>query len=208
MEPLKLAPGEPVPGRPFAAAEHTHADLAILRQMRATLARRLLEGTLPAPDAGPLEHGDGTAHWLCVPDARALATTRPVAAVGFFGQARAGIDHAPIVEREHAIVARAAAFEGLLTYYNLRLADGRYGNLVLFATAAEKAHVTADAVHGEAVTRTPRHYHSLRLHHAELADGVLGAAELELVRTRYLDFGADATWSAVREPALERTPSD
>jgi hypothetical protein len=42
----------------------------------------------------------------------------------------------------------------------------------------------------------------VRLHHAELADGVLGACELELLRTRYLDFSADPVWNAVREPAL------
>ena len=60
--------------------------------------------------------------------------------------------------------------------------------------------MTSDVVHGEAVALTPRHYHSLRLHHAELADGVLG--ELELVRTRYLDFSCEPAWSSVREPAL------
>jgi hypothetical protein len=31
---------------------------------------------------------------------------------------------------------------------------------------------------------------------------VLGECELELVRTRYLDFGVEPAWSAVREPAL------
>jgi hypothetical protein len=202
VETRRLTPEEQVPERPFADAAHTRDDLVILRAMRELLAQRLRAGTLPAPDAGPLEHADGTAHWLCVPHPEALAGARPVAAVGFFGQARADVDHGPIVEREHAIVARAAAFDGLLTYYNLRLASGRYGNLVLFASAPAKAHVTADLVHGEAVARTPQHYHSLRLHHAELADGVLGAGELELLRTRYLDFSASDVWSALREPAL------
>jgi hypothetical protein len=202
VQTRQLTPAEHVPERPFAAAEHTLTDLAILRQMRSMLAQRLREGSLPAPDAGPLEHADGTAHWLCVPDPGALAATAPVAAVGFFGQARQHVDHGPIVEREHAIVERAATFEGLLTYYNLRLEDGRYGNLVLFCSAPAKAHVTSDLVHGEAVSRTPQHYHSLRLHHAELRDGVLGAGELELLRTRYLDFACEPAWSAVREPAL------
>ncbi len=62
--------------------------------------------------------------------------------------------------------------------------------------------MTGDDVHAEAVALTPHHYRSLRLHHAELPDGVLGAAELELIRTRYLDFDSDPAWSAVREPAL------
>jgi hypothetical protein len=188
--------------RPFAAVEHTYADLAVLRTMRGTLAARLRDDSLPPPDAGPLEQPDGTEHWLCVPDPGALAAARPVAAVGFFGQARVGVDHGPILERERDIVARAARFGGLLTYYNLRLASGSYGNLVLFESAPAKAHVTADLVHREAVALTPRHYCSLRLHHAELADGVLGDAELELVRTRYLDFSCDPAWSWVREPAL------
>ena len=126
--------------------------------------------------------------------------SRPIAAVGFFGQARTGVDFAPIIDREHDIVARAARFDGLLTYYNLRLADGSYGNLVLFESPQAKGHVTSDPVHGEAVALTPSHYHSLRLHHAELADGVFG--ELELVRTRYIDFSCEPAWSSVREPAL------
>jgi hypothetical protein len=197
-----LAPDEIALERPFAAVEHTHADLAILRAMRNTLAGRLREGSLPHPHAGPLEHPDGTEHWLCVPRPRALAEAIPVTAVGFFGQARLGVDHGPILEREHEIIARAARFDGLLTYYNLRLADGRYGNLVLFDSPVSKGHVAGDLVHAEAVALTPRHYRSLRLHHAMLADGVLGTSELELERTRYLDFSGDDTWSAVREPAL------
>jgi hypothetical protein len=200
--PLQLGPHEVARERPFAAIEHTHADLPILREMRQTLACRLRDGTLPAPDAGPRDEPDGTEHWICVPDPRRLAETLPVAAVGFFGQARTGLDHRPIIDREHDIVARAATFGGLLTYYNLRLSDGRYGNLVLFDAPPSKGHVTADPVHGEAVALTPRYYRSLRLHHAELADGVLGERALELLRTRYLDFGGEPVWSAVREPAL------
>jgi hypothetical protein len=200
--PQLLAPHELAPARPFAAVEHTHADLAILHEMRQTLARRLREDSLPPADAPPARQADGTEHWLCVPHPRALAEARPVAAVGFFGQARADVDHGPILDREHDIVARAAGFGGLLTYYNLRLADGRYGNLVLFDSAASKGHVTGDVVHAHAVRLTPRHYRSLRLHHAELRDGVLGPCELQLLRTRYLDFSGDEVWNAVREPAL------
>jgi hypothetical protein len=200
--PQLLAPDELAPARPFATVEHTHADLAILREMRRTLARRLREGSLPPADAGPVLGADGSEHWICVPRPDALAHAIPVAAVGFFGQAHADVDHGPILEREHDIVGRAAGFGGLLTYYNLRLADGGYGNLVLFETAPSKGHVTADVVHAQAVALTPRHYRSLRLHHAELADGVLGRGELELLRTRYLDFSGDEVWSAVREPAL------
>lgn len=200
--PRLLAPHDLTPERPFAAIEHTHTDLAILRAMRRTLAARLRAGSVPPADAGSLSEADGTEHWICVPCPSALAAMGPVAAVGFFGQARADIDHGPIVVREHDIVARAAGFGGLLTYYNLRLADGRYGNLVLFDAPPSKGHVTLDPVHAEAVSLTPRHYHSLRLHHAELAAGVLGAGELELLRTRYLDFDSEPAWSAVREPAL------
>jgi hypothetical protein len=200
--PQRLAPDEIALARPFAAVEHTRADLEILQEMRRTLARRLREGTLPPPDAGPARAPDGTEHWLCVPRPEALAGARPVAAVGFFGQTYSDVDHRPILDREHDIVARAAGFAGLLTYYNLRLADARYGNLVLFDTVPSKDHVTADLVHSEAVALTPRHYRSLRLHHAELADGVLGACELALLRTRYLDFSGDPVWNAVREPAF------
>jgi hypothetical protein len=118
--------------------------------------------------------------------------------VGFFGQARQDVDHAPIIAIEQELLGRAAAFEGLLAYHNVRFADGAWGNLVLFADGLAPGHLRDDERHLVAVGRTPLHYRSLRLHRALLATGALGGDDLELRRTAYYDFDEDPPWRAVR----------
>jgi hypothetical protein len=194
QEPFHLAPDAPVPGRPFADPARSDDDLAALAAIRAALVRRHAAGGGP----GRWVDAAGAEHWLVAPDWDALASTRPAVAVGFFGQARADVDHAPIVDLEHDILARAASFAGLLAYCNVRFADGQWGNLVLFADAGGPGHVWGDAVHADAIARTPRHYHSLRLHRASLAGGLLGEDGLRLERTSYYDFASDPVWRAVR----------
>ena len=194
QEPVHLAPDAPVPGRPFADPARSDDDLAALAAIRAALVRRHAAGGGP----GRWVDAAGAEHWLVAPDWDALAATRPAVAVGFFGQARADVDHAPIVDLEHDILARAASFAGLLAYCNVRFANGQWGNLVLFADAGGPGHVWGDAVHADAIASTPRHYHSLRLHRASLAGGLLGEDGLRLERTSYYDFASDPVWRAVR----------
>ena len=126
-----------------------------------------------------------------MPDWTALTRLQQVAVIGFFGQARERVDHSAILELEHDIVTRAGAFPGMLAYHNARLAEGGWGNMVVFASRAETAGLTADPSHIRAVQRTPGHYDSLRLHRGTLADGLLGDAEVVLGETLYLDFSAD-----------------
>ena len=134
-----------------------------------------------------------------MPDWDALDERRPVAIVGFFGQARAGVDHAPIIAIEQDIVARAAEVPGLLAYHNARLADDRWGNLVLFDSRA-----ATGALAGRSAARLGRRAHarsttrSLRLHRGELADGLLGEAAIAIGETLYLDFAETPAWRAVR----------
>ena len=106
----------------------------------------------------------GAEHWLVAPDWAALRGA-PAGAGGRLLRAGADdVDHGAIVDLEHDILARAEPFAGLLAYCNVRFASGQWGNLVLFADAAGPGHVWGDAVHADAIARTPRHYHSLRLH--------------------------------------------
>jgi hypothetical protein len=195
VEPLVLAPGALVPDRPFTHPERTREDLAALATIRAKLAARVVNASRKASWRDP----DGAEHWTVVPDRDALVTARPLVAVGFFGQARDDVDHLPIVELEHRLLERAAAFEGLLAYHNVRFASGQWGNLVLFAHDAGPLRVRDDVVHADAIARTPRHYHSLRLHRVDVPDGILGAEPLRLLRTSYYDFADDPPWRAVRE---------
>jgi hypothetical protein len=140
----------------------------------------------------------GSAHWLVVPDWEQLAQVAPATAIGFFGQARLDVDHAPILALEHELLARAETIAGLLAYHNVRFADGQWGNLVVFAGMDDPAGMGANVRHAEAVARTPRHYRSLRLHVGTLETGALGEREPRLARTLYLDFATRQTWRAVR----------
>jgi hypothetical protein len=118
--------------------------------------------------------------------------------VGFFGQAHPGVDHAPIMAIEHDIVVRAAEIPGLLAYHNARLADDRWGNLVVFDSPAATGALADDPQHASAVARMPEHYASLRLHRGTLADGPLGEAAIAIGETLYLDFAETPPWRAVR----------
>lgn len=191
---MRLQADQTVAGRGFSDPDHTARDAAALAGLRVALAR-----AAAGPRAAELRFADDIGrHCVAVPDWSALETSRPVAIVGFFGQARDDVDHAAIVELESAIVTRAAAFPGLLAYHNAQLANGQWANLVVFASAADTAAVTADPVHADALARTPRHYASLRLHRGALADGCLGAAAARIRETLYLDFAETPAWRAVR----------
>jgi hypothetical protein len=191
---LHLQADQTVAGRGFSDPVHTARDGATLTQLRVALAR-----AAAGPRATVLRFADDIGeHRIAVPDWRALETLRPVAIVGFFGQARDDVDHGAIVALEHDIVARAAAFPGLLAYHNARLADGQWGNLVVFASSADTAGLLGDPIHQDALARTPRHYASLRLHRGVLAGGCLGAAPARIGETLYLDFAETPPWRAVR----------
>lgn len=137
-------------------------------------------------------------HVVAVPDWAALEQPRPVAVIGFFGQARARVDHSAIIALEQAIVARSPAFPGLLAYHNARLADGQWGNMVVFACHADTAAVTRDPIHADAVEHTPRHYESLRLHRGAADDGLLAPSGITIRETLYLDFSERPAWRALR----------
>jgi hypothetical protein len=192
---VALGRDDAVPERPFADRAHTAADLAILEEIRVALRGRLAggraSGTWREPGAGR--------HLTVIPDAHALQATVPAVAVGFFGQARAEVDHAPIVALEQAILTRAASFAGLLAYDNVHFADrGQWGNLVVFSSGEAPGLLAGDREHEQAIGLTSHHYHSLRLHRLALPDGVLGPAPLHWLRTTYLDFADSPPWRAVR----------
>jgi hypothetical protein len=184
-----------VAGRPFTDPAATAEDCSILAVLQATLKRAAGGDRRPGARSFADEVGR---HHVVVPDWTALATARPAAMVGFFGQARDDVDHAAIIALEHDIVGRATSFSGLLAYHNAQLASGQWGNLVVFRSPAGTAAMTADPVHTAAVARTPQHYRSLRLHRGVLADGCLGAAQAHVEETLYLDFGETPTWRALR----------
>jgi hypothetical protein len=191
---VSLLADQRVAGRAFSDPGHTEHDLATLTRLRHALARVAADRR-----SSTLRFADevGT-HHIVVPDWAALESRQPVALIGFFGQARADVDHSAIVALEDDIVGRAAGFPGLLAYHNACLARGRWGNLVVFASHAETAALARDSTHLSAVARTPQHYASLRLHRGAFTDGCLGAAAAVIDQTLYLDFGVSPAWRALR----------
>jgi hypothetical protein len=199
---LALGPDTLVEGRPFTAPENTGQDAAVLATMLGRLRAFARGWDESAPGRsgflvrGPDERGLRT--WVRVPDRAALLAPGELTAVGFFGQARTEIDHGPIDELEAAIVDTLEHVPGMLSYYNQELPRGRYGNLILCADPDVPVRWHTHALHRRAVELAPRHYHSARLHDGVVGSPLLGAADLNVLRTRYYDFDSSPTWVAVR----------
>ena len=142
----------------------------------------------------------GCRHWLVVPDVPALAGAHDVTAIGFFGDQRPGMDHAPIYRLEAEVVARLGRYAsvGLLGYYDAEIAPALHGNLVLFATRQVPTEWHTDRVHGAAVALTPRHYSAVRLHRGVIGGALLGRGHLVIERTRYFDFAQEPGWQGLR----------
>ena len=141
---------------------------------------------------------DGHRHWIRVPDCSALRRARRLTAVGFFGRARADVDQLPIHQLEAGIVDTLETISGVLCYYDLALAEGGYGNLILCSAPDAPTHVQDHPLHRRAVELTPHHYHCVRLHTGAVPGRFTGDAGLVLERTRYYDFDSDPPWLAVR----------
>ena len=130
----------------------------------------------------------GLRTWIRVPDRAALFAADELTTVGFFGEAREGVDHAPIHELEARIVDTLERVPGLLSYFNLELPDGRYGNLILCAGEDVPVRWHTHELHRRAVERAALHYRSARLHRGVIRSPVLGDADLVVLGTRELDF--------------------
>ncbi len=198
---IHLAPDDDVDSPPFTATQNTTRDANVMQSMLArmrALAPEWLEIArndilVRAPDAA------GRRHWIRVPDRDALVAARQFTIVGFFGEARDGVDHALIHDLEAAIVDTLEQVPGVLSYYDLELPAGGYGNLILCNDEAAPRRVHDHELHRRAVELTPRHYRTVRLHTGAVAGPLQGEAPLIVTRTRYYDFAAEPAWLAVRD---------
>jgi hypothetical protein len=190
---VTLAPDDRVEGRPFTDPAHTRDDLAALAELREAQSERVHAGG----GAGTWQR-DGSTHWLVTAVPERLFDPAPCRAIGFFGQARAEVDHTRIVELEHAILERPRQLPGFLSYHNVLLANGQWGNLVLFEADADTTFFHSEPRHAESIRIAPVHYHSLRLHRGTLPDGPFGASDVQLRETLYLDFDDPGPWRAIR----------
>ena len=196
-EIVQLARDEEVASRPFSARVHTTRDAVVMQAMLGRM-RTLAAGWTDAvhtrePDA------DGRRHWIRVPDVDALLSARNLTVVGFFGQARPEVDHSLIHALEVSIVDTLERLTGVLSYYDLALPTGGFGNLILCRDPAAPVSVHGHELHRRAVELTPRHYRTVRLHTGTVPGPFSSAADLIVECTRYYDFAGEPAWLAVRE---------
>jgi hypothetical protein len=210
---LVLGPDEAVPGKSFADPVHTRHDQEVMGQLLENERERTRFLTDDWSDGRKdvvirETDPDGLRHLLVVPDTRALLEARSPTVVGFFGRPRLDADVAGLFRLEEELVAGMGAYAagGLLSYYDLELVKGAYGNLILFATPDGPGTWRENAVHRRAVDISPANYHEIRLHLGTLSGGLLEPGPLSLFRTRYLDYSGPDVWRAVRwisQPAPE-----
>lgn len=200
---VELASGHLVDGRPFTDPARTEEDASIMRDMleRMRTATRSWDCSPPSGPGVLVYEPDeaGLRTWIRAPDRDALLAAEELTTVGYFGQARAGVDHTPIHRLEAAIVDTLEEIPGVLSYFDLELENGRYGNLILCDAPDVPARWHAHELHCRAVELAPRHYHSARLHRGVVRSPLLGTADLVVLRTRYYDFDSEPTWLAVRD---------
>ena len=199
MGAVELSANQECAGRPFAAPAHTVREAGIMQGMLDRLRVRVAGWSgdktgllVREPDS------DGHRHWIAAPNLAALRAGSGMTAVGFFGRARADIDHVPIDELEAGIVDTLETIPGVLCYYDVALAEGEYGNLILCAAPDTPKRVDTHPLHRRAVELTPGHYHCVRLHTGVVPGPFLGDDSLVLERTRYYDFDCNPPWLAVR----------
>jgi hypothetical protein len=200
-----LGPDELVPGRPFSDPINTWRDLEAMREMLArerTAARAWASEEESRSFNGPVHEFEleGRRHWLAVPDTRALLATPSLTAVGYFGQARDDTDHAILYELEEEVIAGFGVYveAGLLSYYDMELADDRYGNLILFSSPDVPKEWYSDSAHSRAVSLAPQHFHSVRLHKGTIPGPLLGDGDVTIERTKYFAYEPDGVWHGVR----------
>jgi hypothetical protein len=211
MAEIELAPDETVAGKPFVDPRRTREDAEALRRLCAEERQRALawadeSSGWPRNVVIRETDPDGRRHLLVVPDARALLDAPSPTVVGFFGRPRADADHALLFGLEDELVASMAGYaaDGLLSYYDVEIVKGAYGNLILFATPDGPVRWRENPIHSRAVQISPRNYHEIRLHEGVLSGRLVDGGALRLIRTRYLDYSEGEVWRAVRrilEPA-------
>ena len=178
--------------RPFTDPANTEQDAAVMRDMLGRM-RVFAGGWLDSPPPGPgalVREADavGNRTWIRVPDRDALFAAGELTTVGFFGQARADVDHDPIHRLEVAIVDTLELVRGVLSYFDLALSHGVYGNLILCDGPDAPVRWHKHRIHAQAVELAPHHYHSARLHNGVVRSALLGDADLVVLRTRLYDF--------------------
>ncbi len=199
-----LDPDDLLPDRPFTDPAETSDDLLVMSRILALEREVALTWGPDVEGPGISERtSEGQRRLLAVPDGRALLRARDITAVGFFGQLREGVDHAVLFEHERRIAATFPHYAplGFLSYLDVGPEHGRYGNLILFWSPDVPAEWHSGEAHRHAVADAPVHYLHIRLHKGRIAGPFMGAGEVQMLLTQYLDFSGVLPWRALRRYA-------
>src|SRR5436309_1371945 len=153
-----LGPEDVLSERPFTNADNTTREADVMRTMLGH-ERDLAQGWSNQGDERPervvVREPDeqGRRHLLVVPSTRNLLESSNLTAIGFFGRPREDVDHSILFGLEDELIGRMNVYgdAGLLSYYDVELVKGAYGNLILFSTPDVPEEWYRDEVHRRAV---------------------------------------------------------
>src|SRR6266498_1672308 len=203
---VRLGPLDAVANRPFTAAEHSRADLAILEHMRARLRQTLAASEIGIDQLAQsgvhvqYGHDEGERmHRMIIRDRAALAADADLTVVGFFGEQRGKANPALLKDIDTELIQEFLQQRYVLSYSSLELADGNWGNLVILQHTDGIEHWRTSQRHAYAANElAPLYYARIRLHNGVLAGG-LAAPRLTLRSTKYYDFEDGDLWGGIGE---------
>ncbi len=200
---VQLKPDERVERHPFSDPEHTGQDRATMRGM----ARQLVD-TYRDPQAcdfsvrsGPVclsdPHGRHFRIYYIAPER--LFRLTGLAVVGFFGHKRPKADLQPLIRADKRFEAEFHNHPGLLSLSTVRVANGNFGNLVVFSDPDSVATWNHGPVHQDLVARiSPPYYRSVRINNGWLPAGLAEPDRLWIERVKYIDYSVTPIWRAER----------
>lgn len=205
---VELGPSERVEGHEFSDVEHTRQDRTTMRQM----AHQLVD-TYEDPIVcdftmrnGPVCQSDPQGRHFRIyyiqPDR--LFNTQNLALVGFFGHKRPHADIRPLLKADKRFEAEFQHHADLLSLSTVRVANGDFGNLVVFARPEAIAQWNNSDVHRQLVAEiSPPYYLNIRLNNGWLPQGLDEPDSLWIERVKYIDYRSTPAWRAVRTLAIE-----
>ncbi len=210
---VHLAPHEFDPHHPVSDPGLYAADRQLLAYMLQDLRALMRRHVMGQQSLSPYEVLSWSVHGLqrrtVICDPVRLDDHDDVHIVGFFGERRGLVETQPRIDRlEQALLTQFRDHPGVLSYSSVELVDDYWANLVMHTDTGDREAWRDSRAHREAAEdASPDHYRSVRIHHGTLRDGVCSSNMIELVRTKYWDYGEASTgapvWTAVRELQAE-----
>jgi hypothetical protein len=201
---IVLTAAEIVEKRPFTEPSLSEYDLGMMRKM----AHQLIDNyDNPAvcdflPNEKPVCQSDpqGRHFRIYYVQAGKLFSMKNLAVVGFFGHKRPGADVQPLIQADKKFEKTFHKHPGLLSLSTVRMANGDFANLVVFTDPEAKDKWNRTPLHYDTVSAiSPPFYRYIRLNNAILPFGLDDPDALSLVRVKYIDYGQQPPWRAVRE---------